>query len=239
MTSVEYAGTYTLPVCEFTAPSGKQFKGWSTESAGEVITDSTYNVDRDTEFFAIWEDIPVVKYNVTFNANGGIGEMTSVEYAGTYTLPVCEFTAPSGKQFKGWSTTSNGEVITDSTYNVDRDTEFFAIWEDIPHTHNYGSTWANNEEEHWNECACGDKANKAGHKDSNNDGKCDTCSYEIQTQSGTLTEPKPEKNGLSGGAVVAIVVVSVIAASATGFAVVWFVIKKKTLADLAKIFKKN
>ena len=61
----------------------------------------------------------------------------------------------------------------------------------------------------------------------------------MQTQSGTPTEPKPEKKGLSGGAVAAIVISSVAVASVSGFAIFWFAIKKKTFAELLKIFKKN
>ena len=56
-------------------------------------------------------DVQVVGYEITFNANTGSGTMESVEYVGAYTLPACTFTAPDGKQFKGWSTSANGEVI--------------------------------------------------------------------------------------------------------------------------------
>ena len=218
MESVEYVGAYTLPNCTFTAPDGKQFKGWSTSANGEVISGATYNVTEPVTLYAIWEDIPavptglaasyngtilagnklainqltvklqysdssempcaglceywyngskindpinyvfgveligtititvkyqgfettfdvqVVGYEITFNANTGSGIMESVEYVGAYTLPACTFTAPSGKQFKGWATSANGEVIG-ATYNVTANVEFFAIWEDIPHVH--------------------------------------------------------------------------------------------------------
>ena len=43
--------------------------------------------------------------------------------------------------------------------------------------HNHGSEWQKNADEHWNECACGDKANVAPHADANNDEKCDVCGY--------------------------------------------------------------
>jgi len=134
MQDVEYVGEYTLPTCTFTAPDGKQFKGWATSANCEVIDGATYNVTADVELFAIWEDIPVVKYDVTFNANGGTGTMQAVEYVGEYTLPTCTFTAPDGKQFKGWALASDGEVIDGATYNVTADVELFAIWEDIPTT---------------------------------------------------------------------------------------------------------
>ncbi len=50
---------------------------------------------------------------------------------------------------------------------------------------------------------------------------------------------KWEKTGMSGGAVAAIVIASVLAAAVGGFAVFWFAIKKKSFADLAGAFKKK
>ena len=248
MESVEYVGVYTLPNCTFTAPNGKQFKGWSTSANGEVIDGATYNVTANVELFAIWEDIPVVKYDITFNANGGTGTMSPVEYAGTYTLPTCEFTAPDGKQFKGWSTSANGEVIDGTTYNVTADVELYAIWEDIPHNHDYGTTWESDANNHWNECSCGDKANVGAHSDGNADGKCDVCDYAMGTPEnpGGEMEPEnpgeniePEKTGLSGGAIAGIAVGSVAVVGLGGFSLFWFVIKKKKFADLIALFKKK
>ena len=239
MESVEYVGAYTLPACTFTEPDGKQFKGWSTSANGEVIDGATYNVTANVELFAIWEDTPVVKYDVTFNANGGTGTMSPVEYAGTYTLPACGFTAPDGKKFKGWATTANGEVIDGTTYNVTADVELYAIWEDIPHNHDYGTTWESDANNHWNECSCGDKANVGAHSDGNADGKCDTCDYQMTNGGGNTETPDKPKDGLSGGAIAGIVVGSVAVAGLGGFALVWFVIKKKSFADLIAIFKKK
>ena len=272
MESVEYVGAYTLPACTFTEPDGKQFKGWATSANGEVIDGATYNVTANVELFAIWEDIPVVKYDVTFNANGGTGTMSPVEYAGTYTLPTCAFTAPDGKQFKGWSTSASGEVIDGATYNVTSNVELFAIWEDIPHNHVFGD-WEVNQTHHWKECACGEEDEKAEHEDLDSDDLCDECGYDMtveeeseseseseiesesenesesqsSSQGGTTSEslsesqPKLEepKDGLSGGAIAGIVVGSVAVVGIGGFALVWFVIKKKSFADLIAIFKKK
>ena len=47
------------------------------------------------------------------------------------------------------------------------------------HVHDHGSEWKTDAENHWNECACGDKANVAAHADENNDQKCDACGYEM------------------------------------------------------------
>ena len=74
--------------------------------------------------------VPVTTYTVSFNANGGTGTMANVTgVTGSYTLPACTFTAPSDKQFKGWATSTDGSVISGTTYEVSSDTTFYAIWE--------------------------------------------------------------------------------------------------------------
>ena len=82
----------------------------------------------------------VTKYNVTFNANGGSGEMAAVQVEeGEYTLPECTLVGPGTKVFAGW------EVMVTMTYgqwsweqaqvlqpgekiNVTKDTEIKATW---------------------------------------------------------------------------------------------------------------
>ncbi|WP_195583360.1 InlB B-repeat-containing protein, partial [[Ruminococcus] lactaris] len=65
---------------------------------------------------------------ITFNGNGGTGTMDSVtvKAGANYTLPACGFTEPEGKQFKGWSTSADGSVISGTTYEVSSDTTFYA-----------------------------------------------------------------------------------------------------------------
>ena len=169
------AGEYTLPANGFTAPAGKQFKGWATSETGEVIATATYNVTGNVTFYAIWENI----YTITFDANGGTGEMAAVTgvTAGEYTLPANGFTAPSCKKFKGWATSENGEVIATATYNVTGNVTFYAIWEDDPAAHNYGTEWYKNSEKHWHECAvCHTKKDEAPHVyDNDCDTTCNVC----------------------------------------------------------------
>ena len=113
------------------------------------------------------------------------------------------------------------------------------------HTHDYGTIWKTDANNHWNECSCGDKANVGTHVDSDNNGKCDACGKDMPTTpgggSGSETPEKPDepKDGLSGGAIAGIVVGSVVVLGLGGFALVWFVIKKKSFADLIAIFKKK
>ena len=49
----------------------------------------------------------------------------------------------------------------------------------------------------------------------------------------------PSNSGLSGGAIAGIIIASILVAGIGGFALVWFVIKKKTWADFVAIFKKK
>ncbi len=177
---------YTPESMGFTPIEGFAFDYWSirvgTAQSAEVAKKQpgdTIIINDNTYIIAMWKEIPVANYTVSFNANGGTGTMSPVEYAGTYTLPTCTFTAPDGKQFKGWSTSANGEVIDGTTYNVTSNVEFFAIWEDIPHNHDYGTAWESDANNHWNECTCGDKANVGTHADSDNNGKCDVCDYQM------------------------------------------------------------
>ena len=54
----------------------------------------------------------------------------------------------------------------------------------------------------------------------------------------TPDDPTDDKDGLGAGAIVGIVIGSVAVAGAGGFALLWFVIKKKSFADLIAVFKK-
>ena len=117
-----------------TPNEGYHFKEWEVMSGGVTIENDKFTMpDSDVEVKAIFEeDAPPVpaEYTVRFNANGGDGTMEDVTgVSGSYTLPACGFTEPEGKQFKGWSTSADGSVISGTTYEVSSDTTFYAIWE--------------------------------------------------------------------------------------------------------------
>ena len=126
-----HGSEYSLPECEFVAPEGKQFKAWEIDGT-EYPVNAPVTVTADITVKALWEDAPPApaEYTVRFNANGGGGTMADVTgVSGSYTLPACGFTEPEGKQFKGWSTSADGSVISGTTYEVSSDTTFYAIWE--------------------------------------------------------------------------------------------------------------
>ena len=95
-------------------------------------------------------------------------------------------------------------------------------------------------------------AAKAEHVDSDENGKCDFCEYEMPAQNPEIPEnpknpeipetpenPSGENDGLGAGAIVGIVIGSVAVVGIGGFALFWFVIKKKSFADLIAVFKKK
>ena len=85
----------------------------------------------------------------------------------------------------------------------------------------------NDENGHWHVCAvCNGKADGAEHADTDGDGLCDVCKYDLST-------------GLGVGAIVAIVIAAVVVAGVGGFCVFWFEIKNKSFADLKAVFKKK
>lgn len=64
---------------------------------------------------------------------------------------------------------------------------------DPTHTHTYATVWSIGETTHWHASSCGHpdlKQDEAAHKDENNDGACDTCSYtggHVHTYAATWT----------------------------------------------------
>ena len=115
--------------------------------------------------------------------------------------------------------------------------------------------WKNDANNHWHECTgCeGQQLEKAAHADTDNNGKCDTCEYQMSTTpntpdnpnntpdnpNNTPDDPSDDKDGLGTGAIVGIAVGSVAVVGLGGFSLFWFVIKKKTWADLLAVFKKK
>lgn len=132
---MEDGSSFTLPACEFTGPDNQAFKAWridGTEYApGDIIA-----VTADTVVTALWEKTsvpPVVPdtYTVSYNANGGAGTMVdeTVNEGAAYTLPICGFTAPSGKAFKAWAIDGT-EYAPGAVYTVTSNTTVTAVWQD-------------------------------------------------------------------------------------------------------------
>lgn len=129
MTAAKAAGSYSLPVCKFTAPSGQQFKAWQVNGQEKQPGDQI-NVTADVTVTALWENIPVTTFKVSFASGGGKGIMAQVtDVSGSYSLPVCDFTAPSGQQFKAWLVNGQEKQPGESIY-VNADIKVTALWEE-------------------------------------------------------------------------------------------------------------
>ena len=127
--NTDYTASYSNNVHPYTLKPDDA--GFDPEKAPKVTLYGTGNYCGKAEhYFTISAEAPAAEYTVRFNANGGGGTMADVTgVSGSYTLPACGFTEPEGKQFKGWSTSADGSVISGTTYEVSSDTTFYAIWE--------------------------------------------------------------------------------------------------------------
>ena len=93
-------------------------------------------------------------FTVSFNANGGTGNMDDVLVAdgGTYVLPVCGFTAPDGYEFMCWSVNDTEKAVGDEI-TVNADTTVTAIWEKKAHVHSYDGSYTHDDDAHWKQCS--------------------------------------------------------------------------------------
>ncbi len=84
-------------------------------------------------------------YTVSFDANGGSGDMTGVTVipGDRYNLPACDFTAPVGMTFGGWSVEIDGGTVVAKVgdpITVDGDKIVSAAWENILYPVNVEAT---------------------------------------------------------------------------------------------------
>ncbi len=141
--TVDAGGTCQAPANGFTAPEGKQFAHWNTASDNSGVSydvDGTIEPTGNMTLYAIWEDVPVTQYQVSFDGNGAQGgsvEAITVDAGGTCQAPANGFTAPEGKQFAHWNTASDNSGVSydvDGTIEPTGNMTLYAIWEDVPAT---------------------------------------------------------------------------------------------------------
>ena len=110
-------------------------------SGGANYVDSGYFTSDCDDFMIVGDGSDLmlaVKRTVSFNANNGTDQTAKpfeVADGRKFKLPERPentITAPAGMQFKGWSYSADGAVITDSTITVTSDIVLYAIWENIP-----------------------------------------------------------------------------------------------------------
>ena len=114
--------------------AGYVFLGWAkNNSATSPDFDENTVAEQDMKVYSVWRKS---KVNVTFEANGGSGEMSAVqvEQGSDYVLPACGFTAPDGKEFEKWSVIAGGAApvnkLPGETVVANTDIMIKAIWKD-------------------------------------------------------------------------------------------------------------
>ena len=135
---------YTAPECAFTAPDGQEFDCWTNADGSETYPAGTSLglLAGDTTLYAKWKDVepaPVTHFTVSFDANGGTGEMTpaDVDADAEYTVPASTFTAPSGKVFDSWNTAADGtgtKYMPQDAPAIHENMTLFAQWVAAPAT---------------------------------------------------------------------------------------------------------
>ena len=176
------SGEYTLPENGFTAPDGKQFKAWSVDGNEKAVGDKI-TVTADTTVTAVWETVPA-------GHTCDIKPVKKVE-------PSC---TEGGKEAY-YKCDGCGKFYEDALGT--KEITDLAAWGNLPKLGHTESDWKSDKDNHWKECTvagCGViiDSSKAAHADANNDGKCDTCEYNVGK---TPTNPggdKPNDNPQTG-----------------------------------------
>ena len=135
---------YTAPECAFTAPEGQEFDCWTNADGTETYPAGTSLglLAGDTTLYAKWKDVepaPVTQFTVSFEANGGTGEMSpaDVDADAEYTVPGSAFTAPAGKVFDSWNTAADGtgtKYMPQDAPAIHENMTLFAQWVAAPAT---------------------------------------------------------------------------------------------------------
>lgn len=110
----------------------KSFSGWNTVPDGSGVTYSDaqeITINEDVTLYAQWQ---IAAHIITFDANGGTGNMApmTINIDEIKNLPENTFTR-SGYIFYGWSTSANGEVAYSnkaSINEVSEDLTLYALW---------------------------------------------------------------------------------------------------------------
>lgn len=161
-----------------TIPDGKRFKEWEVVNGDVVITNFTNPdgasftmEDKDVTINAVFEDIPA--HSVTVVSGKAFAEADDIidnAFEDTIVTIVAD-DAPDGKVFDKWKVLEGGVTIADvnsatTTFTMlAADVKVEATYKnaDLSHSHVYGDSLKSDEDNHWKECECGDKAEFAAH----------------------------------------------------------------------------
>lgn len=137
-------GTYTRPssswgsnVSTLSANQKGKFRIWINNHEKGLTTSETKKTDQNF----VCHFVPY--YHVSYNGSGASGSTTASDYVEkglTISAAANGFTAPTGKSFAGWATSSDNATAGTVAYaagasvTVNADTELFAVWSDADYT---------------------------------------------------------------------------------------------------------
>ena len=240
--------------------TGKKFSGWTIVGISGLDTTQkslTFNMPANAvTATANYEDI---EYTVT--VNGGTGAGTYKEGA---SVTITANAPATGKKFSGWTIKGISGLDTTQTsltFNMPANAvTATANYEDIEYTITVNDGTADKTKAKYGESVtvtAEDKEGKVfkGWQDETGktvstqkeytfevkDEMVLTAVYQDKAPGGGTIDgeiaPAPDKNGLSGGQIAGIVIGSVAGVGIVGFAIFWFVVKKKSFAELISAIK--
>lgn len=162
------------------APGGKHFVKWVVKAGGVTLANETSATTtfimpaNDVTIEAEFAENPVEAYTLTvINGTAFVAAGTPItDKIEQNTVVTVTANAPeTGKVFDKWVVLEGNVTLADATKATTTFTmpasavKIEATYKDAPpsHTHSYGTDWKYDDNNHWHECACGDKADIAAH----------------------------------------------------------------------------
>ena len=126
----------TLPEGNNLSKTNYSFGGWSLVPDGSAINGQFYTMGgTNVTLYAVW--IEHGKYTVTYDTNGGTGQVPTDShqyYSGdTVTLAGSTGLSRLNHSFEGWALIPGGSIISESAYTMEnKNVTFYAVWKAIP-----------------------------------------------------------------------------------------------------------
>ena len=162
------------------APGGKHFVKWVVKAGGVTLANETSATTtfimpaNDVTIEAECAENPVEAYTLTVikgTASVAAGTPITDKIEQNTVVTITADAPETGKVFDKWVVLEGNVTLADATKATTTFTmpasavKIEATYKDAPpsHTHSYGTDWKYDDNNHWHECACGDKADIAAH----------------------------------------------------------------------------